>query len=282
MKADGGDFRERWDNSGHEEDDCEDDSVQVRRAGQRGRGQFVDEVRIHARAGHGGNGCESFESPSPSVRKPTGGDGGDGGSVYILADATLSALGGSSHVVAAGSGRHGGSSGLTGKRGKDACLRVPPGTLVSLLTDHSDHSDRNFDNTGRKDWWELGSYDSDGFFHEYETTDADADAETDTVADADADPAATRSAQARQRLKKRRAERAAAIDLSASGQAVRVSRGGRGGRGNLASISASKKRGGAGGGGAAQATPGEPGEEAWLRLELALLADVALVGDLPK
>ncbi|MEX2587328.1 MAG: GTPase ObgE [Actinomycetota bacterium] len=60
-------------------------------------------------------------------------------------------------------------------------------------------------------------------------------------------------------------------DLAQSGDRVVVARGGRGGRGNAALVSPRRRAPGF-------AELGEPGEEIWLRLELRLIADVAIVG----
>jgi len=63
---------------------------------------------------------------------PDGGDGGDGGDVVVLADVNVSSLGnivGHKHWRA-GRGEHGKGSLMTGKRGEEALIRVPPGTLV--------------------------------------------------------------------------------------------------------------------------------------------------------
>ena len=60
-------------------------------------------------------------------------------------------------------------------------------------------------------------------------------------------------------------------DLANAGDQLIAARGGRGGRGN-ASFATSTRRA------PALAEKGEPGEDRWLRLELRLLADVALVG----
>ena len=54
---------------------------------------FVDDVDIHVSAGDGGRGCLSFRREKFIPRGgPDGGDGGHGGSVYIVAAATKNTL----------------------------------------------------------------------------------------------------------------------------------------------------------------------------------------------
>jgi GTPase len=60
-------------------------------------------------------------------------------------------------------------------------------------------------------------------------------------------------------------------DLAAPGDRVVVAKAGRGGRGNAAFVSSVRRAPGFG-------ELGEPGEERWLRLELSLIADVAVIG----
>jgi GTP-binding protein len=94
---------------------------------------FVDRVTIYCQAGDGGSGCLSFRREARVPRGgPDGGDGGDGGDVVVFADVNVSSLGnivGHKHWRA-GRGEHGKGSLMTGKRGEEAVIRVPPGTLV--------------------------------------------------------------------------------------------------------------------------------------------------------
>ena len=94
---------------------------------------FVDQARIVVRGGAGGNGCVSFRREKFVPRGgPDGGPGGDGGSVWLLADRSLKALNAFRYVrsYAADRGRHGEGSGRAGRDGDDLILRVPPGTVV--------------------------------------------------------------------------------------------------------------------------------------------------------
>ncbi len=94
---------------------------------------FIDEVRLTLRSGDGGNGCSSFlrEKYRP-LGGPDGGDGGDGGSVIFRVDDTLDTLLDYRYrpLISAGRGTHGRGGNMTGARGEDAVIRVPPGTVV--------------------------------------------------------------------------------------------------------------------------------------------------------
>jgi GTP-binding protein len=94
---------------------------------------FVDEVEIHVAAGHGGRGAMSFRREKFVPRGgPDGGDGGPGGSVYLVANSNLNTLLNFRFQKSfeAGRGGHGEGSNRTGKNGKDVELEVPVGTVV--------------------------------------------------------------------------------------------------------------------------------------------------------
>jgi GTP-binding protein len=94
---------------------------------------FVDEVEIHVAAGHGGRGCLSFRREKFVPRGgPNGGDGGPGGSVYLVANANLNTLLNYrfQKIFEAGRGQHGEGSNRTGRNGADITLQVPVGTQV--------------------------------------------------------------------------------------------------------------------------------------------------------
>ena len=94
---------------------------------------FVDEVDIHVAAGHGGRGAMSFRREKFVPRGgPNGGDGGAGGSVYLVANANLNTLLNYrfQKTFTADRGGHGEGSNRTGRTGSDIELQVPVGTVV--------------------------------------------------------------------------------------------------------------------------------------------------------
>ncbi|MEO7274908.1 MAG: GTPase ObgE [Vicinamibacterales bacterium] len=94
---------------------------------------FVDEVDVRVEAGHGGAGAMSFRREKFVPRGgPNGGDGGHGGSVFMVATANLNTLLNFrfQRLFAAGKGHQGQGSLRTGKSGGDVTLHVPVGTVV--------------------------------------------------------------------------------------------------------------------------------------------------------
>src|ERR671912_76792 len=94
---------------------------------------FVDEAKIHVKAGDGGNGAVSFRREKYVPKGgPDGGDGGDGGSVIVRADPNADNLAGltmKKHWKAKG-GETGMGAKCAGKNAEDIVLLVPPGTIV--------------------------------------------------------------------------------------------------------------------------------------------------------
>jgi len=94
---------------------------------------FIDRVKIRIEGGHGGNGVTAFRREKFVPRGgPSGGDGGRGGDVWVVGDASLNTL---LHLRynplhIAGRGLHGEGSNRSGKEGADVIVRVPVGTQV--------------------------------------------------------------------------------------------------------------------------------------------------------
>jgi GTP-binding protein len=96
--------------------------------------KFVDEAIIKVQAGDGGNGCISFRREKfIPFGGPDGGDGGHGGSVWLVADEGLNTLVDFRHqrVFKAQRGQNGMGSDMYGKGGEDTVIRVPVGTVVT-------------------------------------------------------------------------------------------------------------------------------------------------------
>jgi GTPase len=94
---------------------------------------FVDEVKIFARAGHGGKGCVAFHREAYRPKGgPSGGNGGKGGDVILEASHDLNNLINQFYQprLIAESGQAGMGKGMDGHAGKDLVIRVPCGTLV--------------------------------------------------------------------------------------------------------------------------------------------------------
>jgi GTP-binding protein len=94
---------------------------------------FVDEVRVRVRAGDGGGGMASFERTKLKPRgNPSGGNGGAGGSVVLLSDASVPSLAplARTRSYRADGGGKGGANNRHGANGADLVLHVPVGTIV--------------------------------------------------------------------------------------------------------------------------------------------------------
>lgn len=229
---------------------------------------FIDEIRIHARAGHGGRGCVSLcrEAYRPKGG-PDGGNGGRGGDVILEADHDLNNLIAQFYRprLHAKDGGHGMGKGMDGKAGADLIVKVPCGTLV----------------------WRLPAAPA---------------AVPEPAADVDDDEAAASAPSARPLLRSSTAgrpilragggvralevdleqetetpaapaagERRLVADLTKHGQQFILCKGGRGGLGNRNFATATRQT-------PRFAQPGEVGDEGDFLFELRVIADVGLVG----
>lgn len=95
--------------------------------------KFVDEAHIRVEAGNGGDGCCSFRREKfIPLGGPDGGNGGDGGSVYVVADENINTLIDFRHqrIFRATHGAKGQGNQCTGRGGEDLLIKVPVGTVV--------------------------------------------------------------------------------------------------------------------------------------------------------
>ena len=95
--------------------------------------KFIDSIEIRIASGKGGRGLVSFRAAHNQPRLgPDGGDGGNGGGVYLLGDRNLNTLSKLyfKKLYAAEHGEKGGTNGKTGKTGEDLLIPVPLGTIA--------------------------------------------------------------------------------------------------------------------------------------------------------
>jgi GTP-binding protein len=95
--------------------------------------QFVDQVTLQLRAGNGGDGCVSIKREKfKPLAGPDGADGGNGGSISLIADPSVTTLL-EYHFrphQQGGDGADGAGDFRNGAHGKDIVLPVPVGTVV--------------------------------------------------------------------------------------------------------------------------------------------------------
>ena len=112
---------------------------------------FFDETKIHVKGGDGGAGVVTFRREKyVPLGGPSGGDGGRGGDVFLVANPRLNTLASfqKRREFIADSGGRGGSSNKTGKSGEALLVEVPPGTIVrdaetqAVLADLTDPGQR--------------------------------------------------------------------------------------------------------------------------------------------
>lgn len=221
---------------------------------------FIDEIKIYARAGHGGKGCVAFHREAYVAKGgPSGGNGGRGGSVILQADHDLNNLIAQYYQprLIAQDGEAGMGKGMDGHAGKDLVIKVPCGTLVwkfagesapaEELEEEEEESPKFFKTSASK----RPLIKSAGG-----VTAQEIDLSKEDAADPDAN----------------RAEKGElAADLTQHGQQFVLCKGGRGGLGNRNFATAARQA-------PRFAQPGEPGEEGDFLFELRIMAEVGLVG----
>lgn len=222
---------------------------------------FVDEVKIFARAGHGGRGCVAFlrETFRPKGG-PCGGNGGRGGDVILEADHDRNNLIDQFYQprLIAANGGHGLGKGMDGPAGRDLVVKVPCGTLVwELARRRGPATPPPEDSAGEQGPGSLPASSQGRLRLPLATGERPAKKVCPKP-----NPAPVAAVEAGRRL---------IADLTQPGQRFVLCKGGRGGLGNRNFATARRQA-------PRFAQPGEPGEEGEFLLELRLMADVGLVG----
>jgi len=229
---------------------------------------FIDEIKIYARAGHGGKGCVAFHREAFVPKGgPSGGNGGRGGSVILQADHDLNNLIQQYYVprLIAPDGEAGLGKGMDGHAGKNLIVKVPCGTLVWRLKDTTPPPETKMKQSEDDDEAQNDD-DSKPIFatsvskrplirsaHGVVAQEIDLSAEVE--------PASFLP----------ESERELVADLTQHGQQFVLCKGGRGGLGNRNFATARRQT-------PRFAQPGEPGTEGEYLFELRLMAEVGLVG----
>ncbi len=95
---------------------------------------FVDELKVHMRAGHGGNGVERWRhEKSKAMSGPSGGNGGKGGDIYAVASSDLGLLARyrNTKEFKAPNGGDGEKNSMHGENGDDLRIEFPVGSLIT-------------------------------------------------------------------------------------------------------------------------------------------------------
>jgi len=217
---------------------------------------FIDEIKIYARAGHGGKGCVAFQREKYRPKGgPSGGNGGRGGDVILEANHDLNNLIGQYYqprLIAKG-GENGLGKGMDGHAGKDLLVKVPCGTLVWRTEALSPEAEEVASETGI-----LAASSSRRPL--FRTSAAGQAMEVDL---SDDESSASNSS--------KHAKGELVADLTEHGQRLTLCKGGRGGLGNRNFATSTRQA-------PRFAQPGEPGDEGEFLFELRIIAEVGLVG----
>jgi GTP-binding protein len=220
---------------------------------------FIDEIKIYARAGHGGKGCVAFQREKYRPKGgPSGGNGGRGGDVILEADHDLNNLIAQYYQprLIAKEGEAGLGKGMDGHAGKDLIIKVPCGTLIWRT--EQEHLMESEDAAAETRMLAVSSSRRPMF----RTSSAGKAMEVD-LSQEESNPAVPAS--------RKHAKGELVADLTEHGQRLTLCKGGRGGLGNRNFATATRQT-------PRFAQPGEPGEESEFLFELRIIAEVGLVG----
>ena len=224
---------------------------------------FIDEIKIFARAGHGGKGAIAFHREAYITKGgPSGGNGGRGGDVILEASHDLNNLIGQffNPRLIAEVGQGGMGKGMDGHAGEDLVVKVPCGTMVwALPKPEVDPSAELEEGTsGPKAPPTIPTSHTRSVIRSHDGVQAreyNLEDEEETPEPGDISP--------------EKGELVA--DLTTHGQRFILCKAGRGGLGNRNFATARHQT-------PRFAQPGEPGEEGDFLLELRIMADVGIVG----
>ncbi|MBK9137846.1 MAG: GTPase ObgE [Verrucomicrobia bacterium] len=221
---------------------------------------FVDEIKVFARAGHGGKGCVAFlrETFRPKGG-PSGGNGGRGGDVILEANHDLNNLIAQYFQprLIAERGQGGMGKGMDGRAGRDLVVKVPCGTLVWRL---------------KRPVTPVPAVEPDNEPGEAPVIPAASVGRRIIPVAGDLRAVEIDLAIEHEPAGAGRSEKGElVVDLTEHGQRFVLCKGGRGGLGNRNFATARRQA-------PRFAQPGEPGEEGEFLFELRLIAEVGLVG----
>lgn len=222
---------------------------------------FIDEIKIYARAGHGGKGCVAFQREKYRPKGgPSGGNGGRGGDVILEADHDLNNLIAQYYQprLMSEEGKAGMGKGMDGHAGKDLVVKVPCGTLVWKADGGPFSSNEEVSSSGQA----QPTLPASSSHRPILRTAVSARAMELDLAKALPEPQSGSGVKDKGEL---------VADLTEHGQRLILCKGGRGGLGNRNFATASRQA-------PRFAQPGEPGEEGHFLLELRIIAEVGLVG----
>jgi GTPase len=220
---------------------------------------FIDEIKVYARAGHGGKGAVAFRREKYRPKGgPDGGNGGRGGDVILEADHDLNNLIAQyfQPKLLAQDGKQGLGKGMDGPAGKDLVVKVPCGTLIWKLSSGTESGDSPAaESDDEKPMFRASASQREMIRHSSHgpamEIDLEREAERPVVAGL---PKGELTA-----------------DLTTHGQRFVLCQGGRGGLGNRNFATSVRQA-------PRFAQPGESGAEGDYLFELRIVADVGLVG----